>query len=199
MLISGTKLVGCPILSLHVSGEIARVAEPIVDPNSLKIIGFKVEGKMIRDEIGDVLPATSVREFSRMGMIIDSIDELVQADDVMRISKVLQLNFTLPGLKVVTRKGEKLGKVADYVVDMSTWYVHQIIVQRPFVKAFFDPELTIARNKIVEVTDYEVIIKSEHEKVKSKVEKVNTADFIPNFVNPFREPQFNNESARVRK
>lgn len=199
MLISGTKLVGCPVLSLHVSGEIARVAEPVVDPNSLKVIGFKVTGKMIRDEVGEILPAASVREFSRMGMIVDSIDELVQADDVMKISKVLQLNFSLLGLKVVTRKGEKLGKVSDYVVDMNTWYIHQIIVQRPFMKAFFDPELTIARDKIMEVTDYEVIIKDEHERVKSKVEKVNTTDFIPNFVNPFREPQFNNESARVRK
>jgi len=199
MLISGTKLVGCPVLSLHVSGEIARVTEPIVDPNSLKIIGFKVGGKMIRDEVGDVLPVTSVREFSRMGMIVDSIDELVQAEDIMKISKILQLNFALPGLKVVTRKGTKLGKVTDYVVDMSTWYIHQVIVQRPFMKAFFDPELTIARNKIVEVTDYEVIIKDEHEKVKSKVEKVNTTDFIPNFVNPFREPQFNSENARAQK
>lgn len=197
MLISGNKLANCPILSLHVSNEIARVTEPIIDPNSLKVIGFKLEGKMIRDEVGDVLPITSVREFSRMGMIVDSIDEFVKADDVMRIQKILELNFTLPGLKVVTRKKAKLGKVADYIVDINTWYVHQIIVQRPFVKAFFDPELTIPRSKIVEVTDYEVIIKDEHEKVKSKVEKINTSDFVPNFINPFREPDFAND--RVTK
>ena len=193
MLISGSKLKSCPVLSLHIANEIARVAEPIVDPNNLKVIGFKLEGKMIRDEVGDVLPISSVREFSRMGMIVDSIDEFVKAEDVMQIQKVLELNFALPGLKVTTRKKAKLGKVTDYIVDINTWYVHQIIVQRPLVKAFFDPELTIPRNKIIEVTDYEIIIKDEHERVKSKVEKVNATDFIPNFVNPFREPDFANE------
>lgn len=197
MLISGNKLTDCPILSLHVSGEIARVAEPIVDPNSLKIIGFKLEGKMIRDEVGDILPIESVREFSRMGMIVDSIDEFVKVDDVMRIQKILELNFALPGLKVTTRKNAKIGKVSDYIVDINTWYVQQIVVQRPFVKAFFDPELVISRNKIIEVTDYEVIIKDEHDRAKSKVEKVEARDFIPNFVNPFREPDFAND--RVTK
>lgn len=196
MLISGNKLAGFPVLSLHIAGEIARVAEPIVDPNSLKIIGFKLEGKMIRDEVGDILPIESVREFSRMGMIVDSIDEFVKSDDVMRIEKVLELNFAMNGLKVTTRKKDKIGKVVDYTVDVGSWYIQQIIVQKPFIKAFLDPELVISRKQIIEVTDYEIIIKDKNEKVKSKVEKAKTTDFIPNFVNPFREPDFANEKVR---
>ncbi len=194
MLISGSRLVSCPVLSLHVGGEIARVAEPIVDPNSLKIIGFKLEGKMIRDDVGDVLPIESVREFSRMGMIVDSIDEFVQGDEIIKIKNVLELNFNLVGLKVVTRQKTKLGKVLDYTVDAEAWYIQQIIVQRPAIKAFFDPELIIPRKQIIEVDDYQVVVKDEHEKVKSKVMKVEpTATFVPNFVNPFREPDFANE------
>lgn len=194
MLINGSRLVGCPVLSLHVGGEIARVTEPIVDPNSLKIIGFKLEGKMIRDDAGDVLPIESVREFSRMGMIVDSIDEFVQSDEIIRIKNILELNFNLVGLKVVTRQKTKLGKVLDYTVDAEAWYIQQIIVQRPAIKAFFDPELTIPRKQIIEVDDYQVVVKDEHEKVKSKVMKAEpAATFVPNFVNPFREPDFANE------
>ncbi len=193
MLINGSNLVNCPILSLHVGGEIARVAEPIIDPNNLKIIAFRVEGKLVDDDTGDILPIESVREFSRMGMVIDSIDELAHADDIVRVSKILQLNFSLVGLKVVTTRKEKLGKVLDYTVDISGWAVQQIIVQRPVLKAFFDPELIISRRKIVEVDDYQVIIKDEHDKVKSKVEKAIPAEFVPNFVNPFREPDYANE------
>ena len=63
MLINGSALTNCPVLSLHIGGEIARVTEPIVDPNTLKIIGFKVEGKMIRDEVGDVLPMIACASF----------------------------------------------------------------------------------------------------------------------------------------
>lgn len=193
MLINGSKLNECPILSLHVGGEIARVTEPIVDPDSLKIIGFKLEGKLIRDDVGNILPIGSVREFSRMGMIVDSIDEFVMADDIVRIHDVLKLNFALPGLKVVTRKKVKLGKVLDYTVDVETWHVQQLIVQRPVMKAFFDPELIIPRKQIIEVDDYQVIVKDEHEKVKSKVAKEEPVGFVPNFINPFREPDFANE------
>lgn len=199
MLINSSKLVGCPVLSLHVGNEIARVTEPIVDPNSLKIIGIKLEGKLIRDEVGDILPIESVREFSRMGMIVDSIDEFVNGEDVVRIDKILKLNFALPGLKVVTRKKVKLGKVSDYIVDVGGWYVQQLIVQRPAIKAFFDPELIISRKQIIEVDDYQVIVKDEHERVKSKVQQVSPADFVPNFINPFREPDFANEKETITK
>lgn len=198
MLINGSSLVNCPILSLHVGSEVARVAELVIDPNNLKIIAFRVEGKVINDDTGDILPADSVREFSRMGMIIDSVDELVHADDVIRIKQILDLNFNLVGLKVTTRQKAKIGKVMDCVVNAGDWAVQQIIVQRPAIKALFDPELVISRQKIIEVTDYEVIIKDEHDKVKSKVEKVAPAEFVPNFINPFREPEYANE-ARNKK
>lgn len=198
MLINGSKLIDCPILSLHIGGEIARITEVIVDPNNLSIIGFRVEGKMIRDEVGDILPIGSVREFSRMGMIIDSVDEFVDETDIVRIRKVVELNFALPGLKVVTRKKEKIGKVIDYTVEIGGWSVHQIIVQRPVMKALFDPELVIPRKQIIEVDDYQIIIKDEHEKTKSKVTKVTTKDFVPNFINPFREPDFASEKETAK-
>ena len=193
MLINGSTLSESPILSLHVGGEIARVTEPILDPDSLKIIGFRLEGKLIRDDVGDILPIRSVREFSRMGMIVDSIDEFVHEDDIIRIRDVLKLGFVLPGLKVVTRKKEKLGKVLDYTVDIETWHVQQLIVQRPVMKSFFDPELLIPRKQIIEVDDYQVVVKSEKERVKSKVVQEEPTGFVPNFINPFREPDFVNE------
>lgn len=195
MLINGSQLADCPLLSLHIGAEIARVVEPIIDPDSLKIIAFRVEGKMVTEETGDILPIESVREFSRMGLIIDSIDELTDADGIVKIQQVLKLNFNLIGLKVVTKqKKSKLGKVTDYTLDVQSWHIQQIVVQRPVFKAFFDPELRIARQQIVEVNDYQVVVKDEHEKVKTKVQKTLPTDFVPNFINPFREPDFSRDA-----
>lgn len=193
MLINGTSLVGCPVLNLHIGGEAARVVEPIVDPNNLKIIAFRVEGKLVNEDTGDILPIERVREFSRMGMVIDSADDFAQVDDIIKVKEIVDLNFSLIGLKVVTRSNSKLGKVLDYTVEVGGWAVQQIIVQRPALKAIFDPELIIARNKIVEVDDYKVVIKDEHDKVKSKVKEVSPAEFVPNFINPFREPDYASE------
>ena len=162
MLINSARLINFPILSLHVGSEIARISEIIIDPNSLKLIAFRLESPLIRDEVGDILPLNSVREFSRHGFIIDSIDEFISEDEVISIKKIIDLRFALPGLKVITKKKSKLGKVSSFTLNTSTWEVQQIIVQRPVMKSFLDPELTISRQSIIEVDDYRIIVKDEH-------------------------------------
>lgn len=184
-------MIGCSILSLHVGGQIAQVVELIIDPNSLKLIAMRVEGAMIRDDIGDILPIESVREFSKVGMIIDSTDDLAQEDEIVKVRDVLKLNFELKGLKVVTKKGAKLGRVSDYILRSDIWEVYQLVVQRPFIKAFLDPELIISRSSIVEVDDYKITVKDEHDRPKAKtVAPKPVENFVPDFVNPFRKPDF---------
>jgi sporulation protein YlmC with PRC-barrel domain len=129
MLINTSRLINCPILSLHIGGRVATVTEVIIDPDSLKVIACRVEGPLVGKEVGDILPMTSVREFSRLGMIIDSTDELVEADEIVRIRDVLTLNFNLVGLKVETKKGIKLGKVADSTISPNDWQIQQLIVR----------------------------------------------------------------------
>ena len=58
------------------------------------------------------------------------------------------------------------------------------------MKALIDPELIIDRSRIVEVDDYRVIIKEEREKSKTKLKAAPIDDLVPDFVNPFRQPDF---------
>ncbi len=187
MLISGSKLLNFPVLSLHVGGAIARTAEAVVDPNNLHILGYTVVGPMVDAEVGDVLDIKSVREVANIGLIIDSSDELTTRDEVIKIGEILKLNFQLAGLTVETKKGTRLGKVADYVVNTDNFMVQQLVVKRPALKALTDPELIVGRSQIVEITDYKVIVKDEEAKIRREMIK---KDFVPNFVNPFREPNF---------
>jgi len=181
-----------------VSGKVAEVVEPVVDPNDLKIIAFKVEGPLVGREAGNILPVHSIREFSRLGMIIDSTDELVEEDEIISIKKILELNFSLVGLKVQTKKGDKLGKITDFSVEPESWQVQQIIVQRPLLKSFLDPELIISRQQIADVNDYVLTIKDEHEKPKTKAKAKSNAEMVSNFINPFREPDFASEAEAKR-
>ena len=192
MLINGSRLINCPILSLHVGGRIATVRAAIVDPNDLRIIAFRVEGPLVGKEAGGILPVGSIREFSRLGMIVDSVDEFVEPDDIIKIRDILKLNFELNGLKVETKNKSKLGKVSDFTVDPIDWHVQQIIVQRPLMKSFLDPELIISRSRIVEVDDYTITVQEETESAKPKAIKT---DFSPSFINPFREPDFTSEAS----
>ena len=97
--------------------------------------------------------------------------------------KIISLNFKLIDLKVETKKHSKLGKVSSFTLDPDSFIIQQIIVKRPTLKSFLDPELTISRKEIVEITDDKIIVKDEEKVLKKRAEK---EDFIPNLVNPFR-------------
>ena len=187
MLINALKLINCPVLSLHTGAPIGQVESLVVDPNDLRIIALQVAGPLIRGEVGNLLQINSVREFSNIGLIVDSIDELVLQSDVVKLDEIIKLNFNLIGLKVQSKKGSKIGRVIDYTVNADDFMVMQLIVRRPVVKALVDPELIIARSQITEIDDYKIIVKDEEAKIKKDARK---KDFVPNFVNPFREPSF---------
>ena len=185
MLVYNSKLIGTPVLSMQASGPIGRIAGEIVDPDTLKIIAFYIDNSFV-SKSANILDVSSIREYSSFGMVIDDIDELVEKSDIIKISKIIDLNFNLVGLKVETKKGSKLGKVSDFTVTSDDFTVQQIIVKRPAIKSLIDPELIIPRKEIVEITDYKIIVKDEEKVIKERAMK---EDFIPNFVNPFRKSE----------
>ena len=182
MLVTASRLVGTPILSMQSASPIGTISEIIVDPNSLKIVAFRIAGPIVNRN-SSILAVSSIREYSRYGMVVDSIDELVADDDVIKISQVLELNFSLTGLKVETKKGGKLGTVSDFTATSNDFIIQQLVVKRPMLKSFLDPELLIPRREIVEITDDKVIVKDDEKTIR---DKATTENFVPNFVNPFR-------------
>ena len=197
MLLNSAKLIGCPVLSLHLGGPIGRVASEIVDPNDLRIIALNVSGPQTGDgDHGDILDVRSIREFSNIGMIVDSIDDLVSKGDVVKFDEIIDLNFNVIGLNVKTKKGKKLGKISEYTFDPESMQIMQFVVKRPFLKSFMDPELIIGRSQIKEVNDYELIVKDEEEKIKKESGK---KDFVPNFINPFRDSNLATNEAVVEE
>ena len=186
MLITSSKLIGTPVLSLEVGGAISHISDIVVDPDTLKIIAFHLSGGVAPRTGANYLSASSVREYSQYGIVIDSANEFVSPDDVVKISDILQLNFSLIGLKVESKRHHKIGKVIDYTITSDDFTIQQIIVKRPALKSFTDSELTIHRREIVEITDYKIIVKDEAKVLKERAEK---EDFVPNFVNPFRKSE----------
>jgi sporulation protein YlmC with PRC-barrel domain len=186
MLVYNSRLIGTSVLSVQASGPIGRIISSIIDPDNLQIIAFRLEGPGV-DRRQNILDTRSIREYSKYGMVIDTADELMADGEVVRISEVLGLNFNLIGLKVETKKGSNLGKVIDFTLTPDDFVTQQLIVKRPAIKSFIDPALTIPRQEIIEVTDYKIIVKNEEKVIKKLAAK---EEFVPNFVNPFRNQDF---------
>ena len=185
MLIEGSKLLKYPILSLHTASRIAEVKDLVIDPNFLKVVAFEISAVSSNQRL--FLEASSVREFSKMGMIVDSDEEFVEKDDVIKLKETIDLGFSLDNMKVVSKKKAMLGRIEDFIINTEDFQIMQLIVKRPIYKALIDPELVIGRSDIHEINDSEIIVKSEEGTI---MKKSGTLDFVPNFVNPFKDGKY---------
>ena len=185
MLIEGSKLLKYPILSLHTASRIAEVKGLVIDPNFLKVVAFEISAVSSKQRL--FLEASSVREFSKMGMIVDSDEEFVEKDDVIKLKETIELGFSLDNMKVVSKKKAMLGRIENFIINTEDFQIMQLIVKRPIYKALIDPELVIGRSDIHEINDSEIIVKSEEGTI---MKKSGTLDFVPKFVNPFKDGKY---------
>ncbi len=152
-----------PILSLQTGGRVGSTLEPIVDPDTLKVLGFHVDSPR---DTGTILLIDDVREFSPTGLIIDRFDKLAHHDDLVRLQKVLKIDYQLVGKQVVTEAGKKVGKVSDYIIDDQSFFVARLYTRQSVVKNFSGEGLVVDRSQIVEIDDRRVVIKDPSGTIK---------------------------------
>lgn len=189
MLLIGSKVIRASIMGLQTGTRLAVTKEPIIDPATLKIIAYEVDGPLLTEH-PSFLRIADIRELSPVGMIIDSSDEFVGHDDVIAISKLLELGFNLIGISVVDDTGKKLGKVADYIIDTDSFFIQQLKVKQKIMKSLTNTELLIHRTQILEISNTTITVKSARKKAKQAVKAESLS-----FVNPFKpaSPQTNTQ------
>lgn len=181
MLIAFDRFLKQPVMSLQTGAELARTKSILVDPRNLTILAYELEGPML-DERPSFLRVPDIREISNLGIIVDSSDEFVGLDDVIKIKEVYEFSFDLIGLNVIDEKKRKLGKVTGYNLDGDSFQVAQLVVRRPLLKSLSDTDLLIHRAQIIEVNNERIIVKSAEDKPAVK-------ESIREYTNPFRASQ----------
>lgn len=189
MLISGDRLLDAPVLGLQTGGELARTKNAVIDPSNLKVLAYELSGPLL-DSNPSLLRIVDVREISDIGLIVDSSDEFIGLDDVIKLSEVFKLHFQLLGMSVIDEKGSKLGKVHGYTLSTSDFLVHQLSVKRPLLKSLSDTELLIHRSQITEINNKAIIISSDVEMPEPLLESVRSS-----YVNPFRTKPVTEQSS----
>lgn len=180
MLILGSRLIGTPVMGLQTGARLAQASQPLIDPANLKIVAYIVDGPLL-DQHPSVLRMADVREFGDLGMIIDSSDELIGIEDVIKVKSLHDLNFSLNGMPVIDESKRRLGKVEDFGVDSDSFIIQQLHVRRGLLRSLTDTGLIIHRSQITEINDTAIIVKT----TAKKVTPVMIAE-RPTYVNPFR-------------
>lgn len=179
MLLPSIRLLGTPVMSLQTGGQLARAKRAVIDPRNLMILGYELEGQSL-DTHPSFLRVDEIRELSNLGIIVDSSDDFIGINDVIKFKEVYDFHFELVGKLVQDEKKRKLGKVIDYSLEPASFLIKQLTVKRPLLKSFSDTELLIDRTQVIEVTDTTITIKDD-ERQPSPARQATKA-----FTNPFR-------------
>ncbi len=180
MLLLGSHMINTPIMGLQTGSQLAKTATPLIDPANLKIIAYRVEGPLLTVN-PSLIRIADVRELSNIGMIIDSSDEFIGVDDVIKIHDLIELGFELVGMNVIDEQKHKLGKIEDYSLDSESFIIQQLRVRRGLIKSLTDTELLIHRSQIIEINNDNIVVKTTAKKVEPTVEVERRA-----YINPFR-------------
>lgn len=181
MLVLGSHLIPTPVMSLQTGTKLAETTRAVINPVNLEIIAYEVEGRLLSTNPSFIRIA-DIRELSPVGFIVDSGDEFVARNDVVKLREVDELHFQLKDMKVVDDAGHKLGKISDYTIDTNSFIVQQLHVHGGLLRSVMSTSTMIHRSQIVEINNTHIIVKSTRERQKS-------SEHMPSqsYINPFRK------------
>lgn len=178
-------------MSLQTGGRLGIAERALIDPTNLTVAAYEVTGPLVTEH-PTYLRVAEIREIATIGMIVDSNDDLIGLDDVIRIKQLHDIDFGLIDMLVIDESKRKLGKVSDYTLETNSFVIEQLHVRRGVIRGITETSLLIHRSQVVKVTDNEIIVKSTAKKVSAEPVKVARRH---DYVNPFRQPAPQTESA----
>lgn len=181
MLLPGSRLLDAPVMGLQTGGELARTARAVIDPRTLGVVAYELEGPLL-NTTPSLLRIADVREFSDIGLIVDSSDEFVVPEDIIKLDETYKMQFEPIGMTVVDEKHRKLGKIEEYTLETGNFIIQQLDVKRPLFKSLNDTSLLVHRSQITKITDTEIVIQDEAKAPEPVLENVRTT-----YTNPFRK------------
>lgn len=170
-----------PVMGLQTGSELARTNKPVIDPHTLEIVAYELSGPLLSDH-PSLLRVVDVREFSDIGLIVDSSDEFVAPNDIIKLEEVYNLHFSPVGMVVIDERRHKLGRVDGYTIDTSGFLVQQLSVRRPLFKSLGESQLLIHRTQITEINDKEIMVHSRATVPEPTLDTLRGA-----YTNPFRK------------
>lgn len=150
------NIINRAVLSLRTGGPVATIAAPIINPNNLKIEGFYCNDRFSKQRL--VLLTQDIRDSSNKGFIVNDHDVLSDPSELVRLTKVIKLNFDLTNKPVDTVNKKRLGKVSDYAVEISSMYIQKLYIGQSLLKSLSGGQLSIDRNQIVEITNRHIVV-----------------------------------------
>jgi uncharacterized protein YrrD len=154
MLLMYHRLIGKPVVSLRSLHPIGRTVSLVINPTNLHIDALIVD---TGERKPYYLVAADIRDYSAKAIVINDQEDLVLAEDLVRLKPIIDIAYDPIGKPVVNGSGT-LGKVTSFAIDKQGMYVQKLYVKPGFLRNFFVSELTIDRLDILDVTPKKIVV-----------------------------------------
>lgn len=158
MLVELLTLDKMPVGALEEAEMVGKIKRLVVDPEEQKLIGFLVKtggyfSKSYAVSMADVV------DVDKNGLVINSRESLVERNEIVRLADILDKKFSLIGLPVRAKSGEKIGRVENAVVDTQTGDILRVYTSSFAKRRIFE------RSQIERMTFLEVVVKKNRQEV----------------------------------
>lgn len=173
MLILASQIQDAPILSIRNGHPVAVAGKMLVDPDKLEVAAVFCKSPGWRGE-NHVLLLRDIREYSRSGIIIDSLEDIEDIGEIIRLGDVVERDYQIVGKPVITEGGHKLGKVEDYSVDSISNTIQKLYIKPSLLKNLMVNNLMVDRAHILKADDNQIVVSDASLQTPAKVEATPT-------------------------
>ncbi len=159
------------IISKNERTVLGSLKDVIINPDNGDMVGIVCHVPGLKKEM--VANSSDITGVGTNFIMIGSVDNVAEKDEIIRLKEVLDKEIELIGSKVVDEDGRNLGKLRDYSVNLKTLRLERLYVTSvSFVKL-------IAKDLLIPSKD---IIKIEKGKITVSGGSVRTAQKIAEIV-----------------
>lgn len=158
-----SQLIGLPLVVRDSPVKLGRVFNLLMDPDKgILMAVYTTQAK--------VIAPVDLGAFKGDHWEVRDEDAPIDESELVRLQSIPKARRTFIRKRVITKDGTELGKVDDFMMDMTTLSLTQLhVIKRGWLLNVVSEHL-VHRSQILEVTDHAVIVKNQHVKGLKELE-----------------------------
>jgi len=152
------------VVSVSTQKTIGRIREFIVDPDTGKIVAFKLKTNLFKK----LLSVLDVLEYQSEKLLVHSEQRLLNEEDLPRIKQIKELRIRVWKAKAFSENGNLLGVVDDLIFDEHTGEIIKYYISQPLFLNPIRTHLVVGRGDILSIEKKGLIVRDLRRKKVSE-------------------------------
>ncbi|MBN1494995.1 PRC-barrel domain-containing protein [Candidatus Peregrinibacteria bacterium] len=149
-----SEIIGLPVI-IEGLGRAGRITDALIDTKDGKVAGF-----VVNNSLKKIIAPIDILFFGQ-AVVIGDPEDIIDPSDYIKAKETIEKDIWILHSRVETLKGEYLGKIYDYYLDVSYYGLIKIVVYKSFFGLLKTPERIIPAKDIVRIKKGLVIVKNQ--------------------------------------